>query len=150
VRSAELTKFGPGGGSKPHHHDYNHTFCYLTGTARMQIGAQSWQITPGSLVKVPANEEHSLTNIGDEDLIFLVIYDCCQQVSTSRGRRLTGVAQPNLSISPSPTTECWWPSSPETCSTGYGELGSGFGPSQIITTRRGADCDRHFWSSTLL
>ena len=73
--SAQLTKFGPRGGSKPHHHDYNHTFYFLTGTARMQIGAQSWQITPGSLVKVPANEEHSLTNIGDEDLIFLVIYD---------------------------------------------------------------------------
>ena len=73
--SAQLTKFGPGGGSKPHHHDYNHMFYFLTGTARMQIGAQSWQITPGSLVKVPANEEHSLTNIGDEDLIFLVIYD---------------------------------------------------------------------------
>ena len=26
-------------------------------------------------VKVPANEEHSLTNTGDEDLVFLVIYD---------------------------------------------------------------------------
>ena len=73
--SAQLTKFGPGGGSSAHHHDYNHAFYFLTGTARLQIGDQSWQTRPGTFVKVPANEEHSLTNTGDEDLVFLVIYD---------------------------------------------------------------------------
>jgi mannose-6-phosphate isomerase-like protein (cupin superfamily) len=73
--SAQLTRFGPGGGSPPHHHDYNHAFYFLTGTARMRIGDQSWHTKPGSFVKVPANEEHSLTNTGDEDLVFLVIYD---------------------------------------------------------------------------
>ena len=73
--SAQLTKFGPGGGSSAHHHDYNHAFYFLTGTARVQIGDQSWQTRPGTFVKVPANEEHSLTNTGDEDLVFLVIYD---------------------------------------------------------------------------
>ena len=73
--SAQLTKFGPGGGSPPHHHDYNHAFYFLTGTACMRIGDRSWHTKPGSFVKVPANEEHSLTNTGDEDLVFLVIYD---------------------------------------------------------------------------
>jgi len=47
----------------------------LTGTARIQIGDQSWPTKPGSLVKVPAHDEHSVTNTGDDDLIFLVIYD---------------------------------------------------------------------------
>ncbi|MCV7258736.1 cupin domain-containing protein [Mycobacterium shimoidei] len=73
--SAQLTKFGPGGGSTPHHHDYNHAFYFLTGTCRVQIGDQSWQTKPGTLVKVPANDEHSLVNTGDDDLVFLVIYD---------------------------------------------------------------------------
>jgi mannose-6-phosphate isomerase-like protein (cupin superfamily) len=62
--SAQMTRFGPGGGSSPHHHDYN-----------VQIGEQTWDTKPGTFVKVPANEEHSLTNTGTEDLTFLVIYD---------------------------------------------------------------------------
>ena len=41
----------------------------------MQIGEQTWHIKPGTLVKVPAHERHSVTNTGTEDLIFLVIYD---------------------------------------------------------------------------
>ncbi|WP_197415426.1 cupin domain-containing protein [Mycobacterium sp. IS-1590] len=73
--SAQLTKFGPGGGSTPHHHDYNHTFFFLTGTACLRIGGRSWDVTPGTFVKVPANAQHSLTNTGTEDLVFLVIYD---------------------------------------------------------------------------
>jgi mannose-6-phosphate isomerase-like protein (cupin superfamily) len=40
-----------------------------------EIGDQSWHTKPGAFVKVPANHEHSLTNTGDEDLVFLVIYD---------------------------------------------------------------------------
>jgi mannose-6-phosphate isomerase-like protein (cupin superfamily) len=73
--SAQLTKFGPGGGSTSHHHGYNHAFYFLTGTGCMRIGDQSWQTTPGSFVKVPANAQHDLTNAGDDDLVFLVIYD---------------------------------------------------------------------------
>ena len=73
--SAQLTKFGPGGGSKPHHHGYNHAFYFLSGTACMRIGDESWATTPGTFVKVPAGAEHSLANTGDQDLVFLVIYD---------------------------------------------------------------------------
>jgi mannose-6-phosphate isomerase-like protein (cupin superfamily) len=47
----------------------------LTNTARVQIGHQSWHTKPGAFVKVPATEEYSLTNTGDEDLVFLVIDD---------------------------------------------------------------------------
>lgn len=73
--SAQLTKFSPGGGSSPHHHDYNHAFYFLTGTACLRIDDQTWHTKAGTFVKVPASAEHSLTNTGDQDLVFLVIYD---------------------------------------------------------------------------
>ena len=73
--SAQLTKFGPGGGSSPHHHGYNHAFYFLSGPGRVQLGEQFWDTKPGTFVKIAANIEHSLTNTGDDDLVFLVIYD---------------------------------------------------------------------------
>lgn len=73
--SAQLTKFGPGGGSSPHRHDYNHAFYFLSGTGRVQLGKRFWETAPGAFVKVPANTWHGLTNTGGDDLVFLVIYD---------------------------------------------------------------------------
>ncbi|OBH54031.1 glucose-6-phosphate isomerase [Mycobacterium colombiense] len=73
--SAQLTKFGSGGGSSPHRHDYNHAFYFLSGTGRVQLGEQFWEIKPGAFVKVPANVLHSLVNTGADDLEFLVVYD---------------------------------------------------------------------------
>ncbi len=73
--SAQVTRFGAGGASPLHHHDYNHAFYFLSGTARVQLGEQTWDTKPGSFVKVPAHVEHSLNNTGDDDLVFLVIYD---------------------------------------------------------------------------
>jgi quercetin dioxygenase-like cupin family protein len=73
--SAQLTKFGPGGGSPPHSHTYNHAFYFLEGRGSVQIGEQTWQVNPGTFVGVPAHKQHSVTNTGTEDLIFLVIYD---------------------------------------------------------------------------
>jgi quercetin dioxygenase-like cupin family protein len=75
VFSAQLTKFGPGGGSPPHTHTYNHAFYFVSGTCRVQIDEHAWHIEPGTFVKVPAHKQHSVTNTGAEDLIFLVIYD---------------------------------------------------------------------------
>jgi len=75
VFSAQLTKFGPGGRSSPHSHTYNHAFYFLTGTASVTIGDETWPVTPGTFVKVPAHKQHNLTNTGADDLVFLVIYD---------------------------------------------------------------------------
>jgi mannose-6-phosphate isomerase-like protein (cupin superfamily) len=47
---AQLTKFGPGGGSPPHRHTYNHAFYFLRGTCNVQIGEQTWDVEPGTLV----------------------------------------------------------------------------------------------------
>ncbi|ETZ36994.1 cupin domain-containing protein [Mycobacterium intracellulare] len=73
--SAQLTKFGPGGGSSPHHHDYNHAFCFLRGAGLVQLGEHCWETKAGTIVKVPANVVHSLKNVGSDELVFLVIYD---------------------------------------------------------------------------
>ncbi len=54
VFNAQLTKFGPGDGSSPHSHTYNHAFYFLTGTASVTIGDETWPVTPGTFVKVPA------------------------------------------------------------------------------------------------
>jgi quercetin dioxygenase-like cupin family protein len=62
----QLTKFGPGGGSSPHSHADNHAFYFLSGTCTVQIGEQTWHVEPGTLVKVPAYERHSVTNTGTE------------------------------------------------------------------------------------
>ena len=43
VFSARLTKFGPGGGSSPHSHTYNHAFYFLSGTCSVLIGEQTWE-----------------------------------------------------------------------------------------------------------
>jgi quercetin dioxygenase-like cupin family protein len=75
VFNAQLTKFSPGGGSPPHHHTYSHAFYFLSGTCSVQIEDQTWHVKSGTFVKVPAYKQHSVTNDGTEDLIFLVIYD---------------------------------------------------------------------------
>ena len=43
VFGAQLTEFGPGGGSSPHIHTYNHAFYFLSGTCSVLIGEQTWQ-----------------------------------------------------------------------------------------------------------
>ena len=75
VFNAQMSKFGPGGGSPLHDHPYNHAFYFLSGTATVHIGEQTWQTKPGTFVKVPAHKQHSVTNTGTQDLVFLVIYD---------------------------------------------------------------------------
>lgn len=73
--TAQFSRFGPGGGSPLHTHTYNHAFYFFSGTGTVRIGDHTWQVKPGTFVKVPAHREHRVTNTGDDALIFLVIYD---------------------------------------------------------------------------
>jgi quercetin dioxygenase-like cupin family protein len=82
-----------------HSHTYNHALYFLRGTCSVQIGEQTWDVEPGTLVKVPAHEQRSVTNTGAEDLICLVIYDppraddsfrSSVPVETSKGDTETG------------------------------------------------------------
>ncbi|QRP48553.1 cupin domain-containing protein [Amycolatopsis sp. FDAARGOS 1241] len=75
VYSAQLGLIGPGGSSKPHRDPYNHAFYFVKGTGSVHIGQQTWDLEPGTIVKIPRGEVHGFENTGDEDLVFLVVYD---------------------------------------------------------------------------
>ena len=67
---AQLTKFGPRGGSPLHHHTYNHAFYFLSGTSRVQMGDRIWDTKPGTFVKgpgTPGTQRHQLRR-GRSDL----------------------------------------------------------------------------------
>ncbi|MCP2624596.1 cupin domain-containing protein [Mycolicibacterium smegmatis] len=89
--NAQLTRFGAGGGSPLHSHPYNHAFYFLTGSGEVQIDGQTWQVKPGTFVKVPAHARHNLTNTGTDDLVFLVIYDSAEpRLSRGPAESLSG------------------------------------------------------------
>lgn len=75
VYSAQLGRIGPGGSSKLHRDPYNHAFYFVSGTGTVQIGKQTWDLAPGTIVKIPQGKPHGFVNTGDDDLVFLVIYD---------------------------------------------------------------------------
>jgi|ERR1700754_935547 quercetin dioxygenase-like cupin family protein len=73
--NAQLSRFGPGGGSPPRQHPDNHAFYFVSGTARVQMNGTSWLAGPGTVVRVPAHRRHSVTNTGLDDVTFLDIFD---------------------------------------------------------------------------
>jgi quercetin dioxygenase-like cupin family protein len=75
VYSAQLGRIGTGGSSKLHRDPYNHAFYFVSGVGTVQIGTQTWDLVPGTVVKIPEGEPHGFVNTGPDDLVFLVIYD---------------------------------------------------------------------------
>lgn len=73
--SAQFSKIAPGGRSTPHRDPYNHAFFVTKGTGTVRIGTRTWDIEPGSIVRIPIGELHGFENNGAEDLEFLVVYD---------------------------------------------------------------------------
>ena len=64
-----------GTGSRPHSHP-NEQFNYiLQGTLDVEIDGQKFQAKAGSVVYVPANMEHSMVALPEEDVIFIAIKD---------------------------------------------------------------------------
>ena len=64
-----------GTGSRPHSHP-NEQFNYiLQGTLDVEIDGQKFQAKAGSVVYVPANIEHSMVALPEEDVIFIAIKD---------------------------------------------------------------------------
>ena len=64
-----------GTGSRPHSHP-NEQFNYiLQGTLEVEIDGQKFQAKAGSVVYVPANMEHSMVALPEEDVIFIAIKD---------------------------------------------------------------------------
>lgn len=64
-----------GTGSRPHSHP-NEQFNYiLQGTLDVEIDGQKFKAKAGSVVYVPANMEHSMVALPEEDVIFIAIKD---------------------------------------------------------------------------
>ena len=64
-----------GTGSRPHSHP-NEQFNYiLQGTLDVEIDGQKFQAKAGSVVYVPANIDHSMVALPEEDVIFIAIKD---------------------------------------------------------------------------
>jgi mannose-6-phosphate isomerase-like protein (cupin superfamily) len=64
-------KVGAADGQTPHGED--EVYYCLAGKARLRVGTQQLEVTPGRLLFVPAREEHRFEQI-TEDLTLLVIF----------------------------------------------------------------------------
>ncbi len=66
-----LARVAPGGRFLPHRDDYGHLFYVLTGTGRVLIGAESFPLQPGTIVRIEAGETHAYENTSGDDLVLL-------------------------------------------------------------------------------
>lgn len=73
--SVDLVRVAPGGYSPRHVDGDNHAFYIISGKGEVAIQQRTWEVGPGSVVKIPVKIVHSVKNIGDEPLLFLTIYD---------------------------------------------------------------------------
>lgn len=73
--SIQLSRMGPGGRSKLHREPFNHAFYIVAGTGTVRVEKETFDLEPGTLVKIPQGIPHALDNTGSTDLEFLVIYD---------------------------------------------------------------------------
>lgn len=64
----------PGGLIEEHHHTLTEEIYFIiAGQAEMRLGDDWRRIGPGELVITPLNSRHAITNVGDDDLEFLVM-----------------------------------------------------------------------------
>lgn len=64
----------PGEATKPHAHQEFETFFVFRGRGRMSIGGEETEIEPGNVTFHRPFDNHTLTNIGDENLLFLTVW----------------------------------------------------------------------------
>jgi quercetin dioxygenase-like cupin family protein len=73
--SCEYVRVPPGAHSVTHVEDYNHLVFFVEGSGEITIGEETWPLSPGSYAKVKAGSEHSVRNLGDDDMLILTVYD---------------------------------------------------------------------------
>ncbi len=54
-----------------YHPEAEESYYILQGLARITIGEEEAEISPGQIVLIPPNKPHKIFNIGDDDLEFL-------------------------------------------------------------------------------
>jgi mannose-6-phosphate isomerase-like protein (cupin superfamily) len=80
-RELGVTAFGvnvlvlaPGIVGRPHYHDEQDELYFVhAGRARFEVGGESRELGPGDMCHVESTTPRRLTNVGDEDLIMLVV-----------------------------------------------------------------------------
>ena len=80
-RELGVTAFGvnvlvlpPGIEGRPHYHDEQDELYFVhAGRARFEVGGESRELGPGDLCHVESTTPRRLTNVGDEDLVILVV-----------------------------------------------------------------------------
>ncbi|MEX2460487.1 MAG: cupin domain-containing protein [Paenibacillaceae bacterium] len=64
----------PGGGIPPHSHSNEEIYIILSGKGRMVVGDDVEELEGLTTIYIPPNTQHSLTNIGDTDLVIMYVY----------------------------------------------------------------------------
>ncbi|TCK30403.1 quercetin dioxygenase-like cupin family protein [Ancylobacter aquaticus] len=70
-----LARKTPGTGSKPHKHNAEQFNYMVQGTVHAIVGDEEMTVTKGGVVYIPAGVVHTITAIGDEDVVFLTVKD---------------------------------------------------------------------------
>jgi len=65
----------PGGVLPWHTHDVEEALTVLQGTALSEVGDEEYALTPGDAVLLPAHVGHQLSNVGEEDLLFVTAFN---------------------------------------------------------------------------
>lgn len=75
VWGAAIASVRPGECTTIHGHDELETFLVLSGSGRMEIGAEQTEMHEGDVVFIPRNQNHCFRNLSDTTpLVFLSIY----------------------------------------------------------------------------
>ena len=60
----------PGGFTPRHSHDWEHEILIHSGSGQVLQDGEWRDVSSGSVIFIPGNEEHQLRNNGDEDFVF--------------------------------------------------------------------------------
>jgi quercetin dioxygenase-like cupin family protein len=70
-----LMRMNAGTGAEPHSHPNEQWIYILQGTFRANIDGKEFDVTPGSVVYIPANTIHAGKATADGDVLFFTVKD---------------------------------------------------------------------------
>jgi mannose-6-phosphate isomerase-like protein (cupin superfamily) len=65
--TTSLVEMEPGGLQRAHRHEPEQIYFFISGTGMMSVEDETWEVTPGDCVLVPANATHSIRNGSGEE-----------------------------------------------------------------------------------
>ena len=64
--TTSLVEMEPGGSQRAHRHEPEQIYYFISGTGMMSVEDETWEVTEGDCVLVPANSTHSIRNDSTE------------------------------------------------------------------------------------